>query len=363
MVLNRDFEVAHQITGEVVAGQLIQQFILIDRIGRISQHKHERRIALITELLRFSRRIRSLHLCTPRPHLTDVELSATQGLTGFDAIDNHTGQRSQLTIGVFGDQRVEVSQTTLTVAIIEFGQSSDEHKLITVGAKREMHLRQLGVGFHLTEAVGLERIIGGRIERILQMDALTRITHEVGIGEQRRPLAMWITRFQTVDILLSHSGFSFARIEQEQMIESIIHMLIARVVVGESAQRLLAERQVVELILEDDATIVETIHDNQVAGLLGFRRKRYILEIVFPLVRVIFGVLHHLVDGVLTRLLSLHLRALLIGNLTAVTVVHSGDHRLIVALPVVDILALTPELLELLLTLRDSYRTVEIPVL
>ncbi len=87
------------------------------------------------------------------------------------------------------------------------------------------------------------------------MDPLTRIAHEVGIGEQRRPLAMWITRFQTVDILLSHSGFSFARIEQEQMIESIIHMLIARVVVGESAQCFLAERQVVELILEDDTTI------------------------------------------------------------------------------------------------------------
>ena len=146
------------------------------------------------------------------------------------------------------------------------------------------------------------------------------------------------------------------------MIVGVVHVLVGGVVVDESSQCLLTERKVVELVLENDATVVETIHDNHVAGLFGIFAEWDVFKVVCALMRVVFGLLAFFFFSFL-GFLRLHQRvALLVGQLCFIGG-GTGHYRLVVALPVVGVLTFTPQLLKLLLALCDSQLVVEVPVL
>ncbi len=145
------------------------------------------------------------------------------------------------------------------------------------------------VGSHLRIAVGLEGIVGGGVERILKMNALARILGKVGIGEQRSPLAVRIFLLQTLNVLLCRGRVALPAVEEEQVIVGVGHLVEVGILAEEPLELLLAECQIVELILEDYAAVEEPVLDDIVAFghlLLG---EGNLLEIVFPLVRVVLG--------------------------------------------------------------------------
>ena len=62
--------------------------------------------------------------------------------------------------------------------------------------------------------------------------------------------------FQLFHIRLCRLRVAFSRIEKEQMIEHVCHILIVRIAVGEATERLFTQRQIVELVLEYYAGVV-----------------------------------------------------------------------------------------------------------
>ena len=71
-------------------------------------------------------------------------------------------------------------------------------------------------------SIGLECRVGGCIERVFYMNTESGILFKVGVGKQGCPSALGITSFQFVDIAFSHCRHAHARIEQEEMIISIV---------------------------------------------------------------------------------------------------------------------------------------------
>ena len=64
-------------------------------------------------------------------------------------------------------------------------------------------------------------------------------------------------------------------------------MLIVMIVVGEPHQMALAERQVVEFVLEDDTSMEEPVLYDAVAGSLLLVGERYLGQIVFAFVGIV----------------------------------------------------------------------------
>ena len=203
IVVNGDIEVADHITCEVIARELIEQFVLVDGVGGVDEHKHELRIPLIAELFLLHLGAVREYLRASAPNLTDVELSAVKGPASLHAIDNHSRHGGDLTCWEFGDQRVKFSEAGFAVSVVEFSKCSNEHELVPVGSCGEAVGRDIIIGYDDIVFVGLESVIGSGIKRILKMYAITRILHIVGVREQCRPLTVGIFLFQLRYVCLS----------------------------------------------------------------------------------------------------------------------------------------------------------------
>ena len=78
-------------------------------------------------------------------------------------------------------------------------------------------------------------------------------------------------------------------IEQIQVIISIVKMLIIRIVVDQSEQGFLTQCQIVELILEDNTGMIQTVFQQSVAFCQLFWSKRNLSQIILTLMWVIDG--------------------------------------------------------------------------
>ena len=147
------------------------------------------------------------------------------------------------------------------------------------------------------------------------------------------------------------------------MVVGIVHLFVRRILIGQSVELLLAEDEVVELVFEDDAAVVQSVHNDEVAGLHLFFGERNLCQVVFAFVRIVLCAVGDILQRVGQRL-GLHDGvALLVGKvLQIVHALSRSHHRLVDALPVVDVLALTPLFLEGLLTLIDGQCVIEIPL-
>ena len=142
------------------------------------------------------------------------------------------------------------------------------------------------------------------------------------------------------------------------MVIDIGHLLKFGEVGHQTIELLFAERQMVEFILENDARMIESVLNDEVAGRDLFFGERNLRQIVFAFVRVVLRTVFHLFQRVLNSLLT--------GNrvehfLRHFPLVDSTHHRLIGALPVIDILALAPQPFKTLLALLHGQRIVKIP--
>ena len=71
------------------------------------------------------------------------------------------------------------------------------------------------------------------------------------------------------------------------MVVDVVHLLELREVGEQTRECLLAERQVVELVLEDDARVVESVLNDEVASCHLFFGERYLCEVILTLVRIV----------------------------------------------------------------------------
>ena len=62
--------------------------------------------------------------------------------TVLDTLDNHTCQRTHLTVGVFLYHLAQQRHTPITIAIVEATHTLDEEELGTVGAMWEAFCRE-----------------------------------------------------------------------------------------------------------------------------------------------------------------------------------------------------------------------------
>ena len=144
------------------------------------------------------------------------------------------------------------------------------------------------------------------------------------------------------------------------MIVGFVAVLILWVVVDETTQSLLAETEVVELILEDDTRMEQSVFQELVA--LGdlLWCERYLCQVILTLVRVVLGTVGNLLQrvgylgGMGERIT--HLVGHLLGTLCR------GDNGLVDALPVVHVLTFAPLALELCLALAYGQRRIEVPL-
>ena len=130
------------------------------------------------------------------------------------------------------------------------------------------------------------------------MNAYLGILHIIWIGKKDGPLAFRVVLLQFLHVGTCHIRLLLSGIEQVEMIVYIIHVLILRIVVSQSAQRLLAEWQVVELILEDDARMIESVFKQLVAFCQLFRGEWNLSHVVLPLVRVVHGAVGNLLERI-----------------------------------------------------------------
>ena len=191
------------------------------------------------------------------------------------------------------------------------------------------------------------------------MGAKTGVLHEIRVGEYSGPLTLRVVGLQTVKEVLGHLRLSLSHVKQVEVIEHVVHLLVRRILVGEPAQRLLAQRQVVELILENDAAMMQSVHDDEVGGFHLLVGERYVFQIVFTLVGVVLCAVGNLCQRVLHGSRLEERVALFIGEHFVLS--SRGHHGLVDALPVVNVLTLSPLALERLLTLTHSHRIIEIP--
>ena len=144
------------------------------------------------------------------------------------------------------------------------------------------------------------------------------------------------------------------------MIVCIVHVLVFGVMVVESDEMFLAQLQEVEFVLEDNASMIESVHDDEVACLHLFFCERNLCEIVLTLVRIVLRTVHLTLCYRVGSSLCRHQRvALFVGQLGEVVLCH---HRAVHTLPVVNILTSSPLLLESRLSLVYSHLVVEVPL-
>ena len=146
------------------------------------------------------------------------------------------------------------------------------------------------------------------------------------------------------------------------MIVQLILWRIFRIVSHESVKLLLAERQIIEFIFEDNARIIQPILYHLMSCCLCLFGERYLCQIILSLMRIINSRIHTLLFFLLGFLHSHQRIALLIcHHLETICLKDVFYNSLIITSPVINIIALTPHTLEGLLSLQYCLRIIEIP--
>ena len=355
-------EVAHDEMGEIELRHLEQQFVLVDGVGMIDQQELEVCYAVGGELACLYA-IAVVEYGRPSgPHVFQVEFCSSQPFAGIHTVDNHARHLADATLREFLHDRLHVGYTPVGIAVVEFAQTADEQELVAVSSQGESCFRYANVAAHFAVAVFLERFVGSRIKRVFYVYAKLRVFLEVGVVEDGCPLAFGIFLFQQTDIVVGGGWFSLARIEQEQVVVHIVHLLVVGIVVGKPAQVLLAQGEVVQLVFEDDTRMVQAVFQYLVAGCHLVFRERNLCQVVFAFVRVVHGTVCRLCQGVLLGFHRCYRVALCFRQLRHLTIrARFAHHRLVHALPVVGILALAPLAFEGGFTLTHRHRVIEIP--
>ena len=146
------------------------------------------------------------------------------------------------------------------------------------------------------------------------------------------------------------------------MIVQFIFGRIFRIVSHKSVELLLAEIQIIELILKDNAGIIQSFFYHLMGSSLRFVRKWYLRQIILSFMGIINSRIQTFLFLLLSFFYSCYRIALLISHsLKTVCLKNIFHNSLIIALPVINIFSLTPQTLEALLSLQYCLRIIEVP--
>ena len=195
------------------------------------------------------------------------------------------------------------------------------------------------------------------------------VLFEEGVAEQRCPLALRVLGLQVGYAGVGLLGLALSGVEQEQVVPHLVHLAEVGVTVRQPQQLLLRQLQIVELVFEDDAGVEQSVGDDVIALDLLLFGEGYLCQVVLAGVRVV-GVGGGVGRG--SRRCARGQTVLqglgdvcpiqVLGAVGGVLTAHQVDHGLVGPLPVVNVLALAPLLLELLLSLADGRLVVEVPL-
>ena len=354
-VLDGYVEVANQIAREVVTGYIEQQTVLVDRVGSVNRHVYERSVALSRQLSGCYRVAVGKHGGTSLPHIVDVELAAIQLAAFAHALDNHSGERSHTTLGILLHHGAHVFNASCGIAIVQLGQSAYEDKLVAVGTEGETAARKFHASLHFVVASSLESVVCSGVERVFDVYAEACILHIIGVGQQHSQFVVRIVALQQTDIRVGCGLVALSHIEQKEVIIGIGDAFGRFVLAYETQQTALGEREIVELVLEYYARIVECVHNQTVAFCLLLVGEWYLRQVVFALVRVGNSAVGQ------SRRNRIGNKLCSVSHSLIVVIAHSYN-GLVGAPPVVYVLALAPEFPESSLALTHSHRVVEVPL-
>ena len=354
-VLDSNVEVANQIAREVITGYIEQQTVLVDRVGSVDRHVDERSVALSRQLSGCNRVAVGKHGGTSLPHIVDVELAAIQLAAFAHALYYHSSERSHTALGILLHHGTHIFKTSCGIAVVQLGQSADEDELVAVGSEGETAGRKLHTSLHLIVASSLESVVCSGIERVFDVYAEACILHIIGVGQQHGQFIVRIVALQQTDIRVGCGLVALSHIEQKEVIIGIGDAFGRFVLAYETQQTALGEREIVELVLEYYARIVECVHYQTVAFSLLFVGEGNLRHVVFALMRVGNNAVGQ------SRRNRIGNKLCSISHSLIVVIAHSHN-RLVGASPVVYILALAPQLLESGLALTHSHRIVEVPL-
>ena len=279
-------EVAYQEVGEVIFCHLVEQLVLADGVGLVEQHEDVVGITLDDQRIDLRGVLSREVVHAARPDIVHVELAAMQLPALLYATEYHACHLADLAVGVFLDHLLQPLYTTVGVALVEHAQTLDEEELRAVLSQGEALCRQFGVGSDFTVAVLLEGVVGSGIDRVFDMYAEALVCQEVGVAEQYRPVALRIVALQHCQTVVGLLFPTLTGVEQPQVIPRHVVALVVRVLPRQSGEVFLAERQVVELVLEDDTGIEESLLDDGIAGGNLLFGKGNLCQVVRTVVRV-----------------------------------------------------------------------------
>ena len=124
----------------------------------------------------------------------------------------------------------------------------------------------------------------------------TLVLSKIGVREQDSPLALRKFCTHTCQHGIGISSALLTGIEQEQVIQGLVHLFKVCILGGQTRQCFLAETQVVQFVLEDNARMEQAVLDKVVTlGQLLFG-ERNLGQIVFTVMGVLgqcvgFGIL------------------------------------------------------------------------
>ena len=197
-ISNLYVEVSHHEIREVEPCQLEQQFVLAYGIGIIHEQEGELRIAFVRESLGIRSVLVRHYSCSAVPYILHAEIASHKGTALAYSVDNHTCKFADLALRICLYEGVKSGKTTVGIAFIELAESGDEQELIPIVAHWETLVGYARVLLHLLEAVVLEGLVCGCIERVLEMSAILRIVFEIRVGENGCPLGFSTLVLQSV---------------------------------------------------------------------------------------------------------------------------------------------------------------------
>ena len=287
--LNVDIEETCHVRGEVILRHLKEQLVLVGLVRIVCQQEYEVGVTVVRVAFLLGRILIVEFHASPSPYFAQVEFTYVEAFAGIYTIDNHTCHLAESAIWVFVYHFFKVNQAAIDIAIIQLAETSNKEELVSVCSIREAGLGYFGIVYHLIILSILESLIGMCIERILDMDAHYGILLIVRIGEKDGPLTSWVICLQLLQVCCCHICLMLSGIEQIQVIISIVKMLIIRIVVDQSEQGFLTQCQIVELILEDNTGMIQTVFQQSVAFCQLFWSKRNLSQIILTLMWVIDG--------------------------------------------------------------------------
>ena len=229
-----DVEVADEEVREVILRHLVEQLVVVDRVGLVGQHEDVVGVTLYGQCVVAGGVGRHVD-GTARPYIANVELAAMQRSALLHTTDNHTCHLADFTLRILLHHLLHSLYARFRLSLIQQAETLDEEEFRTVQAQWEAFLGNLCVRLHLCMAVSLEGFVGCCIDRVFDMYAKALVLCKVRVRKQDGPVALRIVALQHGQTVVGLCGTSLSGVEQEEVVPCLVVLLVVRILAGQPA--------------------------------------------------------------------------------------------------------------------------------